>query len=613
MQEAAHQAHQCDGTRPSCKQCVSAKHECPGYNDDWKFINNGAKLPHKRQKRQSSRSTKIQPTNAFANTTEKISTIHEDSTVESRQASTSLAIQRTESLDISSLEFPKATKTGLQSLGSSISLPVDFHFDLNDNNVNVNESGLGNLPAQFQTPGSVPEASPGLISSASNSEFEMGLAALASEFMLESEQEIVFLIRHYVDNLAPWLGIFDERCFFQTRIPRLAGTNPVLKYAISALSAKHLSHVGGFRATNCGLRSTLALTEMYPSAGHVDWAFKAANYYHQAATSSQQQSQLYDTISNNSAGFLDAATASNAILTIYELIDSNYDEFRTRIHDVKSKLARCPNETSALKSYFPPFKQPANPAALASYWLCMPHDLLNSYDQKRTPILKFETSYGNVENNDDTFGEPGSISKTPWVQLFSLITNIIDQFTATPSSGDRIMKNPEHNSWFYLWGALDTWHAQLDANFEPYSHYTLSSHLTLPQGPQEPIFDEILFPTQVSAATLSYYHFARVLLLLAKPIDQSNPLTQLKDYRERLIDIRDNCVKICGIAAGRPGGAARIHSVHPLVLAGQCLEDPRERRSVVQLLQDVESDTGWPTAAQARRLQEEWYGNIPQS
>ncbi|KAL7966708.1 hypothetical protein HDV63DRAFT_407450 [Trichoderma sp. SZMC 28014] len=613
MQEAAHQAHQCDGTRPSCKQCVSAKHECPGYNEDWKFINNGSKLPHKRQKRQSSRSTKIQSTNEYADTTENTSTIQEDSIIESRYGSSLLPIQRTEALEISPLDFPKASETVLQNLHSSMSLPVDFQFDLGGNN-NVHEVGVGNLPINFQNSGTAPETSPGLLSSNSNSEFEMGLAALASEFMLESEQEIVFLLRHYVDNLAPWLGIFDEKCFFQTRIPRLVGTNSALKYAVAALSAKHLSHVAGFRATNCGLRSTLALTEMYPSAGHVDWAFKAANYYHRA--SSQQQSQLYDTIGNTSPEFLDVATTSSAILTVYELIDSNYDEFQTRIQDVKSKLARYSNETSSstTKSYFPPFKQPANPAALASYWLCMPLDLLNSYDQKRIPILKFETSYGNVGSNDNAFGaESTSMSRAPWVRLFSLITNIIDQFTTTPSNGDRAIKNPERNSWFYLWGALDNWHSQLGANFEPYSHYTLSSHLTLPQGPQEPVFDEILFPTQVSAATLSYYHFARVLLLLAKPIDQSNPLTLLKDYRERLGDIRDNCVKICGIAAGRPGGAARIHSVQPLILAGQCLEDPRERRAVVQLLQDVESDTGWPTAAQVGRLQEEWYGSIPQS
>ncbi|KAL7918266.1 hypothetical protein ACQKWADRAFT_304576 [Trichoderma austrokoningii] len=603
----------CDGTRPSCKQCVSAKHECPGYNEDWKFINNGAKLPHRRQKRQSSRSTKIQPPHEFADTTEKTSAIQEDSIIESRHGSTSFPTQRTESLGISSLDFPKAAETTLQNLDSSISLPVDFHFELGDNN--VHETVVGNIPAHFQNSGPAPEASPGLLSSGSSSEFGMGLAALASEFMLESEQEIIFLLRHYVDNLAPWLDIFNEKCFFKTRIPRLVGTNPALKYAIAALSAKHLSHVGGFRATNCGLRSMLALTEMYPSAGHVDWAFKAANYYHQAATSSQQQSQLYDTIGHTSPEILDVATSSSAILTIYELIDSNHDEFHTRIHNVKSKLAQYSNDTSATKSYFPPFKQPANPFALASYWLCMPHDLLNSYDQKRIPILNFETSYGNVEHNDDTsgVGESTFVFRTPWVRLFSLITNIISQFTTTPSVGDHMMKNPESNSWFYLWGALDNWHSQLDASFEPYSHYTLSSHLTLPQAPQEPIFDEILFPTGVSAATLSYYHFARVLLLLAKPIDQSNPLTLLKDYRERLVDIRDNCIKICGIAAGRPDGAARIHSVQPLILAGQCLEDTRERKAVIQLLQGVESDTGWPTAAQVGRLQEEWYGKFAQS
>jgi hypothetical protein len=245
----------------------------------------------------------------------------------------------------------------------------------------------------------------------------------------------------------------------------------------------------------------------------------------------------------------------------------------------------------------------------------MPHDLLNSYDQKRIPILDFETSYNSIGNLDDGFGfsESTSMTKTPWVQLFLLITKIIDRFTATPRSSDRGTKNPERNSWFFLWDALDSWHTQLGHNFEPYSHYMLSSHLTLSQGPLEPVFDEILFPTPVSAATLSYYHFARVLLLLAKPIDQSNPLTQLKDYRERLIDIRDHCIKICGIAAARPGTAARIHSVQPLFLAGQCLEEPRERRAVIQLLQDVEADTGWPTATQVRRLHQEWYGNAQAS
>ncbi|KAL7784539.1 hypothetical protein V8C37DRAFT_406286 [Trichoderma ceciliae] len=609
----------CDGTRPSCKQCLSAKHDCPGYNDDWKFINNGAKLPHKRQKRQSSRAVRTRFTNTSACTTDKDTEIHADTAIEVRRANTALASQRTETLNIPSLNFPKTTEAALQSFDSPTSPLVELCFDLGDNN--ACEAGMSGLKSShFQTPAPAPEASPGLISSASNSEFEMGLAALASEFMLESEQEIVFLLRHYTDNLAPWLDIFGEKFFFQTCIPHLAASNPVLKYAISALAAKHLSQMGGFRATNCGLRGTLALTELYPSAGHVDWAFKAANYYHQAATNSQQQSQLYGTAESalhgtSPSSYTDVAMASNAILTIYEIIDSNYDEFHTRIHDIKAKLASYPNGNSTPQSIFSPFKLHGSSAALASYWHCMPLDLLSSYDQKRIPTLCHEPFYGSRGFLGDDFGpsEPISMTGPPWVQLFLLMAQIIDNFTATPKGSDGGTKSPERNSWSFLWDALDNWHTHLDLNFEPYSHYMLSSHLTLSQGPLEPVFDEILCPTQASAATISYYHFARVLLLLAKPIDKSNPLTQLKDYRGRLTDIRDHCIKICGIAAARPGPAARIHSVQPLFLAGQCLEEPRERRVVIQLLQDVEADTGWPTTNQVRRLHREWYGNVQTS
>ncbi|KAK4060959.1 hypothetical protein Trihar35433_9884 [Trichoderma harzianum] len=307
----------------SCKQCVSGKHECPGYPEDWKFINNGAKPPRKRQKRQSIREAKAHDAKT---STGKITETNEDAFIEIRRTNTVSTSQRSEHLDIPPLDFPKASDDALQSLDSSIPLQVELGFDLGDNHVNE-ASVVGLQPGHFGAPLPAPEESPGLISSGSTGEFEMGLAALASEFMLESEQEIVFLLRHYTDNLAPWLDIFGDKCFFQTCIPRLVGTHPVLKYSIAALAAKHLSNLGGFRATNCGPMSTLALTELYPSAGNVDWAFKAASYYHQAATHSQHPSPLYTT--EASSILTDVAMASNAILTVYEMIDSNYDEFYT--------------------------------------------------------------------------------------------------------------------------------------------------------------------------------------------------------------------------------------------------------------------------------------------
>ncbi|KAH0490063.1 hypothetical protein TgHK011_001548 [Trichoderma gracile] len=543
----------CDGTRPSCQQCASAKHDCPGYSEDWKFINNGAKLPPKRQKRQSPRPYKASRSEEFAGPIKKrpVTQIHADAAPE---------------------------------------------------------------PDHFGASGPGPEASPELLSSGSGNDFEIGFAALASEFMLESEQEMVFLLRHYTDNLAPWLDIFGDNRFFQTRTPRLVGSHSAIKYAIAALAAKHLSHVGGFRPTHSCVRSNLALTELYPSAVHVDWAFKAANYHHQATTNLPLQNVGESALREaGSLTLAEVAMASNAILTTYDMLDSNWDELQTRIHNIKSGLVRPPNKSSSPDSKFAPSKSYGSPAALASFWHCMPHDLLISYDQKQTPSLDLKALH--ISNlvvssiGSDDARESTNMARTPWAHLFLLVSQIINKFTATPNSSDGGTKSAEHSSWSNLWDALDQWHTQLDLHFQPYSHYMLSSHLTLSQGPMEPIFDEILFPTAVSAATLSYYHFARVLLLLAKPIDQSNPLVQLKDYRERLLDIKDNCVKICGIAASRPGPAARIHLVHPLFLAGQCLEEPREREAVVQLLQDIEADTGWPTASQVRRLHQEWYSN----
>jgi hypothetical protein len=138
------------------------------------------------------------------------------------------------------------------------------------------------------------------------------------------------------------------------------------------------------------------------------------------------------------------------------------------------------------------------------------------------------------------------MTRTPWAQLFPLISEVINNCTATPKSIDGGTKSVKRSSWHDLWDALDHWHSQLDLHFQPYTHYMLSSHLTLSQSLMEPVFDEILFPTAVSAATLSYYYFARVLLLLAKPIDHLNPLAQLKDYRERLLGIKTTVSRYVG-------------------------------------------------------------------
>jgi hypothetical protein len=219
-------------------------------------------------------------------------------------------------------------------------------------NDDISQAHVGDpQPDHFGASGAGPEVSPELLSSGSGNDFGAGLAALASELMLESKQEMVFLLRHYTDNLAPWyvafhlkhisgsqthacdrMDIFGDSRFFQTHMPRLVGSHATIKYTIATLAAKHLSNVGGFRPTHSCVRSNLTLTELYPSAVHADWAFKAANYYHQAATNLPLHNASESALREAGSPMLaEVVMASNAILTTHEMLDSDYDELHTQV------------------------------------------------------------------------------------------------------------------------------------------------------------------------------------------------------------------------------------------------------------------------------------------
>jgi hypothetical protein len=141
--------------------------------------------------------------------------------------------------------------------------------------------------------------------------------------------------------------------------------------------------------------------------------------------------------------------------------------------------------------------------------------------------------------------------------------------------------------------------------FEPYGRLQHSNNQQVFSQESSP-FPEVLFSKPSSAATMQHYHFARILLLLHGPLNFESPATRLRAYRDMMKEVKNHASEICGIAAARPDPAARILMVQPLHLAGQVLEDDRERRAIVQLLQDIESDLGWSTKDRVKQLFEEW-------
>lgn len=84
------------------------------------------------------------------------------------------------------------------------------------------------------------------------------------------------------------LDLFNPVNFFGTLVPSLSREHDVLRYSTAAVAAKQLGCVGGLRSLGGGLSRTPASTEVYPNSGNVDWAYKAANYYHQALANLQR-------------------------------------------------------------------------------------------------------------------------------------------------------------------------------------------------------------------------------------------------------------------------------------------------------------------------------------
>jgi len=158
--------------------------------------------------------------------------------------------------------------------------------------------------------------------------------------------------------------------------------------------------------------------------------------------------------------------------------------------------------------------------------------------------------------------------------------------------------------WTQLTTQLTDWHNHLPPTFQPvaqirYPMSTRTSHLT-----------EVFFTMPVCAAALQLYHFARILLLLHKPIQSSDSHAASSPVLDALLASSAEALKhahrIIGIALGRPPPAVRVEMLLPLFIAGVCLEDDEERRVLLELLRAIEMDTGCETAGRCQELTRRW-------
>lgn len=185
------------------------------------------------------------------------------------------------------------------------------------------------------------------------------------------------------------------------------------------------------------------------------------------------------------------------------------------------------------------------------------------------------------------------------VFILSKIVNLLASTTA-PSEG-------EESHWQNLGHELDVWFEGLPESYTPLGRLDVD-----PKSPEpaRAYFSEILYSIPLCSVTMQHYHLAKILLLLHTPRRMSNSVSyQLRSYREVPAKIEHHSREVCSIALGRPPGHVRIHMLQPIFVAGQCLDGPEERKIILQLLRDIETDLGWATEYRVQELLKEWGWN----
>ncbi|KAJ5164812.1 uncharacterized protein N7500_006642 [Penicillium coprophilum] len=502
---------------------------------------------------------------------------------------------------------------------------------------------------------------------------QMSLMTHTPDDNSETDFETAFFLRHYSEGPGLWMDLFDLGTYFASYVPVRARANPLLKFAACAYSAKQLGRVKGTKAPMGGVCTQQAAMELWPDkdpdfawygAKYYEKAIQLLMKELQPdaegppplstpeAFGQWQASELSVDTDNprkrrrrvsdsrlSHGVHSDEVLAATAILSVYEFLDAAGPAWNRHLSGVKSLLdvaevgmmpleqRSSPGESSYQTQT--PKKSGLSKARKATFWNFARQDYLAAFLWTEAGLIldsagflrPSNTSAAGYPEGEDIMKEDLISNGLVWIM--SKIVNFI-------SSGDNVPLN-DHQSipgplgvsqqvllerWYRLEAELDAWYTGIPETFRPCARmdpHKLSHHRSPNENEDISTLQEIWYSLPMCASAMQHYHMARILLLINKPHEstsrRSTITLRLQSYRSIEAEIAFHSREIVGIGLSRPDGSVRINSLQPLFVSGQCLTDPRERRTTVRLLRSIESDLGWATEYRVQQLLKEWGWN----
>ncbi|KAK5047043.1 hypothetical protein LTR84_006985 [Exophiala bonariae] len=363
------------------------------------------------------------------------------------------------------------------------------------------------------------------------------------------------LWRNYLDEIAPWLDMFDGDRNFQVKIPLLAKSADHLHYAVLALSARQMERKD-------------------PDKPYTE----SLGLYQEAIQLIVKELESLDT----------STIASCVLLCVLEMMSSSPRAWGRHLSGCAMLL-----QAAGVNGVVGGVRQ-------SLFWCFARMDVWGGYLQDtftKIPTNRWFLPSGFMVDAVNHFrGISGRDSYANYaVFLCANVINVISISTG-PDAGQAEQESRRGNTnsarWRALFDLLEDWY-----NGRPEEMQPLMAYPSTVNEPEEP-FPVVLYGNSPAINGNQLYHAAAILMLQNKPKDirlSKSPKSILWHARQ-----------ICGTAVSNCDHGAWINSLQPLWIAGKIMSHETEHRVILDLLMRVERDTGWATSWRAEDLKEYW-------
>lgn len=361
-----------------------------------------------------------------------------------------------------------------------------------------------------------------------------------------TERRAVELWQNYLDEIAPWLDMFDNSKQWQTTVAHMAQRVECLHYSLLALSARQQEqrkpgrpHMESLHLYQEAIR--LVAVQLSSLRTEIIAAVVLLCVLEMMSSSPRLWAKHLD----GCAMLLEAAGINGVVGGLGEVLFWTFarmDVYRAFISDTVTNLPTI-------------------------RWLYTTDSMSSAVS-----ALKNRTGTDHYANYA--------------VFLCAGAVNIISNQESTDSRQTFVSR------WKALYDLLESWYDDRPQEMRPL--------MTIPQSGEDSqsSFDTILYSTPPAISGNHIYHVSMIVLLQDKPKEVRLP----KSHKSMLWHAR----QICGISLSNRDHGALIHGLQPIWIAGRLMSHHSEHKAILDFLKRLEEETGWLTSWRIDDLKEFW-------